>query len=70
MTHRIEIMFVGDAPADELERARILAGSEVGLAIINLSQMLKASGFEHTVTARTVRPPNKRPRPTLAAAAE
>jgi hypothetical protein len=71
MTYRIELLFVGEAPEDELARARILASPAVSDAVETLSRALQAAGLAHEVVARTVRP-GKRPgisgRPKLAAA--
>jgi hypothetical protein len=55
MSYRIELLFVGDAPDGELERAKILAKPEVTDAIMALSQVLEGVGFQHLVNARTVR---------------
>ncbi len=55
MTYRIELLFVGDAPDGELERAKILAHPDVTIAIMDLSAELTKAGLGHEVTARTVR---------------
>jgi len=54
-THRIEILFVGDAPDSELERAKILGSREVGDAIAELQSVLRNLQFDATVTGRIVR---------------
>ena len=72
MSHRIELTFVGKAPADELARAKILASDNVTDAIGELSKALLAAGFEHAVECKTVRETGGRPRskPALVSAAE
>jgi len=58
MNYRIEILFSGDAPDDELERARILGSPAVTQAIDALSAALDGvgeSGFAHQVRAQTIR---------------
>lgn len=62
MTHRIELLFVGEAPADELARAKILASANVTDAIGELSKALVAAGLEHKVECRTVRATPGRPK--------
>jgi hypothetical protein len=64
MAYRIELMFVGEAPAGELERARIMASADVTAAIDNLSKALEAAGLPHAVNCRTVRESMGRPRKT------
>lgn len=59
MPHRIEITFVGDAPEDELARARILAGSTVTEAVQALSDALLGAGLKHEVTVHTIRTGNR-----------
>ncbi len=54
-THRIEILFAGDAPDSELERARILGSKEVGEAIEDLRSVLANMQLEAVVTAHSVR---------------
>ena len=54
-THRIEILFVGDAPDSELERAKILGSKEVGEAIEDLRSVLANLQLDVTVTAHSVR---------------
>jgi hypothetical protein len=53
--YRIEILFSGDAPDDELERARILGSTDVAEAVYALSQALESHGFSHEVRAQTIR---------------
>ena len=60
--YRIQILFSGDAPDDELERARILGAEDVAEAVLHLSKALEAHGFSHTVQAQTIRRIPKRPR--------
>jgi len=61
-THRIEILFVGDAPDSELERAKILGSREVGDAITDLRTVLANLQLEATVTAHSVRKMTYKPR--------
>lgn len=70
LPYRIEILFVGDAPEDELERARILAGGDVAKAILALSQALQDAGMTHLVKAQSVRATPKGPRKPKLIAAE
>ncbi len=60
MSYRIELTFVGEAPADELERAKIMAAvaDEVGA----MSAKLAEAGFANTVVAHTVRATDRKPR--------
>ena len=71
MTYRIELLFVGEAPEDEMARALIIGCPAVQQAITALSKELTQEGLNHEVMVRTVRP-GKRPgvsgRPKLAAA--
>lgn len=69
--YRIEITFSGEAPDDELSRARILANPDVATAEAAYSKALADAGFAHTVTARSIAKVDrkKKARP-LAAAAE
>jgi hypothetical protein len=53
--YRIEILFSGDAPDDELERARILGSTDVAEAVYALSKALEGHGFGHEVRAQTIR---------------
>jgi hypothetical protein len=53
--YRIEILFSGDAPDDELERARILGSTDVAEAVLSLSQALESHGFAHAIRAQTIR---------------
>jgi len=69
VSHRIEIIFVGNAPADELERARILANAGVTEAMADLSRALEAAGFAHEVGAKTVRTGERQGRPSRPVAA-
>ncbi len=55
MSYRIELLFVGDAPVGEMDRARILAAPEVTAAITALSAALADVGLRHEVSARSVR---------------
>jgi hypothetical protein len=64
MSYRIELLFVGDAPESELERARILADSGVSAAMAELSERLEQVGFRHEITAKTVRGTPRRPKAT------
>ena len=54
-THRIEILFAGDAPDSELERAKILGSKEVGDAIEDLRSVLANLQLDAVVTAHSVR---------------
>lgn len=54
-SHRIEITFIGAAPDDELERAKILGAVEVVEAIENLKNLLAKLGMDASVTAQTIR---------------
>jgi hypothetical protein len=54
-THRIEIVFAGDAPDSELERAKILGSKEVGDAIAELQSVLANLQLDAAVTAHSVR---------------
>jgi len=71
MTYRIELLFVGEAPEDEYERARIIASPRVEEAVAALRSALHEAGLTHELQVRTIRP-GKRPgvsgRPKLAAA--
>ena len=69
VVYRIEILFSGDAPADELTRARILANAGVTEAMADLSRALEAAGFAHEVGARTVRTGERQGRPSRPVAA-
>lgn len=55
MPHRIEIRFVGKAPADELARAKILGSEAVHQAIEKLKTELADAGLECEVSAQTIR---------------
>jgi hypothetical protein len=55
VNYRIELLFIGKAPASELERARILASAEVTQAIQALSKALEGAGLPHAVDCRAVR---------------
>jgi hypothetical protein len=65
MTYRIELLFVGDAPDGEMERAKILADVDVTAAVRNLSSNLEKAGFAHIVTARSVRATSRATKPSL-----
>ena len=71
MTYRIELLFVGEAPESEMERARIMGAPAVQEKIDLLKHELADQGLETIVEFRTVRP-GKRPkasgRPKLATA--
>lgn len=54
MKYRIEIKFEGDAPEDELSRAIIIGDEKVRALMADLSAALKACGFEHGISARSV----------------
>ena len=59
--YRIEILFSGEAPGDEMERARILGAEDVAAAIRSLSDALETRGLAHQVRAQTVRRNVKKP---------
>ena len=63
MAYRIEITFAGEALADELARARILAAPEVVTAMESLTAALASAGMTATVTAHSI---NSVPRPKKA----
>lgn len=66
--YRIEILFSGDAPESELERARILGSADVAEAMLVLSQALEGNGFAHRVRAQTIRKNVRKPAGQKAAA--
>lgn len=72
--YRIEILFAGSAPGNEMDRARILANQAVTDAVDALQRALEHAGMQTVATARSVRvTPNKtgpRPRLVQPAAAE
>lgn len=51
----MEVKFEGEAPTDELARARILANPTVESAMQALSDALLGAGLNHEVTARTIK---------------
>jgi len=55
MGHRIELLFIGDAPESELERAKALANPAVVKGIEELSSALEAAGCKHEVKCQVVR---------------
>lgn len=73
MAHRIEIMFVGEAPESELERAKILGSSDIVASIEALRALLSASGLADVVViAKSIkevarRSPKRRAAASLAA---
>ena len=68
MTYRIELLFVGEAPEDEMARARVLAAPDVQTALHAFAHALTETGFKHEVKTRTVRSTPKAPRQQLRAA--
>ncbi len=53
--HRIEIRFHGDAPSDELSRARIIGSADVADAMKALQDHLSAVGFDSKVEVVVVK---------------
>ena len=74
MAYRIEITFSGDAPDEEMDRAKILGSPDVRDAVKALSDHLEAVGLPVKVEARTIRSGDRkfknRPRIVEPAAAE
>ena len=67
LSFRIEIKFAGEAPSDELARAKILGSKDVHDAIVALQAHLEALGLPTVVSAQSVRSNERRPRQALAA---
>lgn len=70
MSYRIEIKFAGDAPEDEMARAKIIANGRVQDAIDVLSAALVEAGLEHRATATSIRAQARRSPQERAAASE
>ncbi len=62
MAHRIEIIFSGEAPEDELRRYQLLGNAGVVAAIENLGEVLRDAGLPCEVQVKTVRSQNRHPK--------